>query len=369
MDYRKVVQGMTPILTLLLTASLLSSCGSGKVDQTSPPASNEAAIQNKQIEEVAQQVPINFRERAYTVKRAVVAKTFGNDYNTVTAQDGWTYLVVEYTVQNTTAETVDLGYDDMAVTTDDGRIFEPDSEAGFKIESALGKQLHPGATKSRTLVYQLPLDALQKHPLFHIGQMEGGWSFAAVPLTDWHGEVYFQPGSEHYGNQAPKPSENDSEVFIVKAKSSDSLKAFDCPATAKAWENLKETHHANWKGLLKRCLMQSLDSQEAIVLERDGDYVRVEVLDGMDKARNGWIPSKYLSSKTVETSSDDQATKPLEAQESKPLNSSETKASDVEESTNSNEENPPAETAVSPVEESKQEQRPAEKAIDQFKSE
>jgi hypothetical protein len=358
-----------PILVLAIASLFLGSCGSGQVDQPPTSASKEDTTQNQKQPEVVQQVPINFREKAYVVKRAVVAKTFGNEYSTVTAQDGWTYIVVEYAIQNTTSESVETGYDDLVVTTDDGRIFEPDREADAKVGSVFGQQLHPGASKSRTVVYQLPIEALKKHPLFHIGEMQGGWSFAAVPLTEWHGEVHFQPGSEHFGNQAPEPSNNDSEIFVIKAKWSDSLRAFDCPAAAAAWENAKETHYANGKGLMKRCLIQSLSSQQVAVLERNGKYAKIEVLDGNDKGRSGWLPSIYLSQKKSETLSEETDSKYLENPESKPVESSETKTIDPEASAKSKDDSQTTEPEGSQENESKQPEKPMEKQIDQFNSE
>lgn len=272
----------------------------------------------------AQRTPVHLRDISYTVSNVAVTPSVGRSYSTENAQNGWTYLVVEYTVQNNASESKDLYSDDFVVTTDDGTIYEPDSKATHAISYKLSSQLHPGSSEARTLVYQVPQSALEKHPLMHIAKTEGGWSIASVPLTDWHGQVLFQPGSEHVGNEAPVVSgASTSELYLCDSDWSNSVRAFDCPAAAASWEKRKDSNYAGGKGLMRRCQFEPSKAEPLQILDREGAYVKVEAVDGMHKGRSGWIASKYLhpkqqqaSTDTVEASATETGESPKEVQTS-----------------------------------------------------
>lgn len=236
-------------------------------------------------QEKASAGPINLRKIKYTVTEVSQSKSISG----MQAPAGATYVIVRYTIRNDAQESRRVLTDHFVVTTHDGSVYEPDSSgctaAGSDI---LWSQLHPGFQKERVLVFLLPLNALQKQPLMHIGELEGGGCVASIPLVDWRGQILWNIDQDKSVGYPSEPSV-DSKLYTQRERSG-SEAVFDCPEAAEAWD------HSTAGGLAKRIQFHLSDDDVIRVISRSGSSDKVQIVTSKytPGGKVGWISQGKL---------------------------------------------------------------------------
>lgn len=129
-------------------------------------------------------------EYAYTVTEAKAAKWVGGEYFGKAPQEGATFVVVRFKIENLTSKTKTVLTDDFVLKDHRGREFRPSSEANTAImlsgsdKDFIITEVQPGLSKPMKTAFEVPVDAVKFESTLIVpekGLFRGGQASVSLP--------------------------------------------------------------------------------------------------------------------------------------------------------------------------------------------